>query len=72
MKVWSNALTKKQLPTASDSEIVFDYVETYSHLILEINFQGATKALSKHLKDLETEIIKRKIMTEAQIEYLNM
>ena len=71
MKVWSEALTKKQIPTAQDSEIIFDYVATYSHLTLEINFGGKIKALSKHLQDLETEIIKRRIMTKAQIEYLN-
>lgn len=63
-------MTKKEIVTAKDNEIITEYVKSYSRLCLNINLNLGTKQLSKHCKDLEAELLKRGILTESNIEEL--
>lgn len=64
-------MTKKELKTAQDNEIIMDYISTYSRMVLNMNFKLRTKALEKHLFDLDAEMLKRGLLTQEQIDCLN-
>lgn len=66
-------MTKKELKAAPDNEIIQDYVKTYARVVLDENMYGhPLKTISKHLEDLESEMINRSLLTKEQIEKLNM
>ena len=66
-------MTKKDLKAAPDNEIIQDYVKTYARAALDQDWYGHTlKTISKHLVDLEAEMINRSLLTKEQIEKLNM
>lgn len=64
-------MTKKELKAAPDSEIIMDYISTYSRAVLNENLQQPTKALNRHLADLDAEMLKRGLLTQEQIDRLN-
>ena len=63
-------MTKKEIAKAKDNEIILDMIRTYSTLCVNENLHLGTKQLSKHCKDLETEMLKRGILTESDIKRL--
>lgn len=64
-------LTKSEFRSATDNEIIVEYVKTYSNLCLNENLHLGTKKLSKHCVDLENELLSRGILTRNNIEELN-
>lgn len=64
-------MTKQEMKTATDGEIIVDYVKTYSIYRLNLNLGGGTKQAAKHLETLDAEILKRGILSQDQIDYLN-
>ena len=64
-------MTRKQLKFARDGEILVDYIMTSCKFAVNQNLGRGTKALGEHLKDLENEIIKRDILTQEEVDYLN-
>jgi hypothetical protein len=67
-----NDMTKKELRTAQDNEIIMDYINSYCNYALNMNFGRGTKAIGVHLKDLDGEMLKRGLLTEEQIHKLNL
>jgi hypothetical protein len=65
-------MTKQELKAATNSELITDYIKSYSRLVLAQNFGGAWKALDKHLNHLNAEMLSRELLTQDQIDYLNM
>lgn len=65
-------MTKKELKTANDSEVIVDYIQTYALFILNCNLGRGVKQLDKHLCDLDVEMLKRGILSKEQVELLNM
>ena len=64
-------MTKKEIAKAKDSELIVDYVLTYSKLVLNTNLKLGINRYSKHCADLECEMLKRKMLTEDDIKRLN-
>lgn len=64
-------MTKKELLTAQDSEIIVDYIKSYCLECMNTNFGGPTKALAKHLAHLDAEMLRRGLLTQDQIDFLN-
>ena len=64
-------MKKSELKAAKDNQIIEDYVHSQIHLTLNLNHGGPTKALTKHLKDLDAEMLKRGLLTQEQIDRLN-
>ena len=48
-----------------------DCILTYAPLVRNMNLGMGTKQASKHLDDLEAEMLTRGILTEANVERLN-
>ena len=65
-------MKKNEIAKAKDSELIVEYVKSYSSLCLNENLQLGTKQLSKHCVDLETELLRRGILSENDIKILNM
>lgn len=65
-------MTKKEIKTASNSEIIVAYINAYTLLNLNYNLNRGTKQLETECKNLEAELIERGILTEEQIQRLNM
>lgn len=64
-------MTKIEMKTADDSQIIVDYIKSYSLFCTNDCLCRGTKAVSKHLKDLDAEMLKRGILSQDQINYLN-
>lgn len=64
-------MMKKQLRFARDGEILVDYIMTSCKYAVNLNIGRGTKALWEHMKELEKEIIKREILTQVEVDYLN-
>ena len=65
-------MTKKQLKTATDSEVIVDYIETEATYCLNLNMGGGIDRLYNHLLDLNQEMLKRGILSQKQIDRLMM
>lgn len=66
-----DAMTKVEMKTADDSQIIVDYIKSYSLFCTNDCLSRGTKAVCKHLKDLDAEMLKRGILSQDQINYLN-
>lgn len=64
-------MNRKELKTASDSDVIMDYIESYAYFTVNLNTHGGTKAIGRHLKDLDDEMLRRGILTQKQIDRLN-
>ena len=64
-------MTIKEMSSAKDNEIIYEYIRSYSHFAVKLNLGGGIEKLSKHLKSLDSEMLKRGILTKEQIDYLN-
>lgn len=63
-------MTKAEIKKAKASELIVDYVQTYSSLCLNENIGLGTKQLSNHCADLENELLQRGILTEDDLKPL--
>ena len=63
-------MTRKEMKTAADSEIIVEYIDTMSNYCLNLNGNGKIDRLAKHLDDLDAEMLKRFILTPDQIKHL--
>ena len=64
-------MTKKEIPTAKNNELIVDYVDSQIIWAFNSNGQGGTTRVAKHCHDLETELIKRGLLTQADVDHLN-
>lgn len=64
-------MTAKELKTAQDSEVILDYIRTYANFVCNLNMNRGIKQSGKHLKDLDVEMLRRGILTEEQVKFLN-
>ena len=64
-------MTKYEMKDARDSEIIVDYIKSYSLFCTNDCLNRGTKAVSKHLQDLDAEMLKRGLLTQEQIDFLN-
>lgn len=63
-------MTKQAMKKAKDNELMFDYIQSYSILMLNLNSDRGTRQIEKHCNDLEEEIVKRGLLTEEQVKRL--
>ena len=64
-------MKKNEIEKAKDNELITEYVKSYSNLCLKYNLNRITKQAEAHCKDLERELVKRGLLTEEDIKYLN-
>lgn len=65
-------MDRKTQKTATDSEIIVDYIWTFAEHMTNLNLGRGTERLMKHLKDLDDQMLKRGILSQEQIDRLNM
>ena len=65
-------MRKNEISKADNSELIVDYVISFSSLISNYNTNRGIKQLEAHCTDLEKEIVKRGILTEEQIKRINL
>jgi len=63
-------MTRKEMKTALDSQLIVDYIDTMAEFCVKLNTGGKFDRLSKHLDDLDAEMLKRFILTPEQIKHL--
>lgn len=66
-----DTMTRVEMKTADDSQIIVDYIKSYSLFCTNDCLGRGTKAVCKHLQDLDAEMLKRGILSQDQINYLN-
>lgn len=64
-------MTKREIPKAKDNELIVDYVRTQTLLEANLITGRGIKQLLAHAHDLENELVKRGLLTEADVKYLN-
>lgn len=64
-------MRKSELKTAPDNEIILDLVQSYATACLNYNLDRGTKAIEKHLQDLNAEVLRRGLLTPEQVKKLN-
>ena len=65
-------MKKTEIPKARDNDLIEDYVSSYATLLLNYNASRGIIQVEKHCKDLETELLKRGILTEENIKALSI
>lgn len=69
-------MTKREIKKATNNKLIVEYVRTYSSLCVNLNSatweNRGTKRYTEHCHDLEAELMERGILTEKDVEYLNM
>jgi len=64
-------MTKQEMKKAADNEIIMEFVSYREMFVLAVNTSGKIKAVSKHLEALDDEMLRRGLLTQAQIDRLN-
>ena len=64
-------MNKSEIKKAENHALISDLVNSYSRLLLNYNFNKATKQLEKHCADLEKELLDRGLLTQEEIKILN-
>lgn len=64
-------MRKAEMRAATDSDIIYDYVQSYAQLCLNYNQNRGVKALEKHVEDLNAEVLRRGLLTPEQVKKLN-
>ena len=64
-------MTKTEIKNVSNNDLLVEYIKSYSTYDVNFVLRRGTKQVTKHLKDLETELISRNILTEKDIATLN-
>lgn len=65
-------MRKSEIPKAKDNDLITEYVSSYATLLLNYNLSRGIIQAEKHCKDLETELLKRGLLTEENIRILSM
>lgn len=65
-------MTKKEIKNLADNTLIMEYVLTYSHRDSNFVLGRGTEQLSKQAKNFEDELIRRNILTEADVAKLNL
>ncbi len=65
-------MKKSEIKNLTDEQLIVEYVLTYSKYDTNYLFDRGTERLAKHLRDLESELMKRNILSPASIQKLNM
>lgn len=65
-------MKRADIKNLKNNELIVEYVSTYSLYDTNYVLGRGIKQASKHLKDLEEELVKRCILTEDDIQKLNM
>lgn len=64
-------MTKKEIPKSSDEDLLVDYVWSYGIFVRNMNLSMyKTKRIGQHVRDLEEEILKRKLLSQKAVDYL--
>lgn len=64
-------MTKQEIKRATDNALIVEYIRSY-HWSAQAERDGSPrKRIDAHCKDLEQEIVKRNILTDEDIKYLN-
>ena len=63
-------MRKADIPKAADNELIFEFVNSYAQLSINLNIGGGTKQLSALCAELGNELVKRQLMTQEQIDRL--
>ena len=64
-------MTKKEIKKAEDQALILDLVVSYAGLCVNYNTGGGTKRYGQHCADLEAELLKRGLLTENGVRWLN-
>lgn len=65
-------MKKSEIKNLTDEQLIVEYVLTYSMYDTNYLLDRGTERLAKHLRDLESELMKRNILSPASIQKLNM
>ena len=66
-------MNKFYMKTAPDSEIIMEFVKTHCRIAVDTNLLGRPLvSFHKRLKSLEEEMLRRGLLTQEQIDKLNM
>lgn len=65
-------MKKSEIKFLKDNELIAEYVRTYAHYDTNWVCRRGTEQLAKQLKNLEAELLKRGILTQEDIDRLNM
>ncbi len=64
-------MKKSEIKNLTDRELIVEYVRTYSHYDTNSILGRGIEQLAKQLRNIEAELVKRNILTEDDINYLN-
>ena len=65
-------MKKSEIKNLTNRQLLVEYISSYSLYDTNFVLRRGTDKISKHLKDLEEELIKREILLEEDIRILNM
>ena len=65
-------MTKAELKKATDNEVIFEMIQVYADWCYRSFLGSGFNAVRKHLDSIEAEILKRGILTQKQIDHLNV
>ena len=65
-------MTKPEIKKAEVNKLIVDYVRSYAGLCVNYNTGGGVKRYAQHCNDLEAEFVKRGLLTEDDVKFLNM
>lgn len=64
-------MTKTEMKKAENNELIYRYISLHSLIGIKYNEGKSIKSLLKEQADLDTEMLKRGLLTEEQIKKLN-
>ena len=65
-------MKKSEIKNLKDNELITEYVKTYAHYDTNFISRRGTERLGMELRNLESELLKRNILTVEDIQRLNM
>lgn len=64
-------MTKQEVKKSTNNELIRESMRTYGFLLQNWTLRKGLKQLEKHWSDCCEELIKREILTEEDVKYLN-
>lgn len=64
-------MTKQELLKTKDNELIAESINTYARLLVNDRCRMGTKLLEKHWKDCTDELLKRNLLTQSDVDWLN-
>ena len=65
-------MTKQEVKKSSDNELITEAIWTYGRLLQNFIARRGTAQLEKHWNDCAGELVKRNLITENDVKWLNM